>query len=210
MVSITTTAIIRPLTPSRLPSRQPKVSTQPGDKLWQLSSSAAKCGPPWIASSRRGRAASARAHAAGTRMAFSAPSLRLARLARNYGLNPQQTLAAIGLSACACGALTRDGGTMAKPFRCGHAAATGVTSALLAQAGFSSDETALEGRYGLLEAVGPLSDEILESLAKDLGVEWDLAHSLRIKPFASCTATHSGVEAMLRLRRRGKFHGGRG
>ena len=124
---------------------------------------------------------------------------------RNYQLNPRQTLAAIGLSAGACGALTRDGGTMAKPFRCGHAAATGVTSALLAQAGFSSDEIALEGRYGLLEAVGPLTEEILESLGKDLGVEWDLAHSLRIKPFASCTATHSGVEAMMRLHRRGKF-----
>ncbi len=71
------------------------------------------------------------------------------------------------LSAGACGALTRDGGTMAKPFRCGHAAATGVTAALLAQAGFSSDETALEGRYGLLEAVGPLSEEILESLGQE-------------------------------------------
>jgi 2-methylcitrate dehydratase PrpD len=120
-------------------------------------------------------------------------------------LNPQQTLAAIGLSAGACGALTRDGGTMAKPFRCGHAAATGVTSALLAQAGFSSDETVLEGRYGLLEAVGPLNEDILESLGKNLGVEWDLAHSLRIKPFASCTATHSGLEAMLRLRQREKI-----
>jgi 2-methylcitrate dehydratase PrpD len=124
---------------------------------------------------------------------------------RIFGLNSQQTLAAIGLSAGACGALTRDGGTMAKPFRCGHAATTGVTSALLAQAGFSSDETVLEGRYGLLEAVGPLSDEILESLGKNLGVEWDLAHSLRIKPFASCTATHSGLEAMLRLRQREKI-----
>ena len=124
---------------------------------------------------------------------------------RIYRLNPSQTLAAIGLSAGACGALTRDGGTMAKPFRCGHAAATGVTTALLAQAGFSSDETVLEGRYGLLEAVGPLSEEILASLGKNLGVEWDLAHSLRIKPFASCTATHSGVEAMLRLRQREKF-----
>ena len=71
-------------------------------------------------------------------------------------LERKQTLAAIGLAAGACGALTRDGGTMAKPFRCGHAAATGVTSALLAQAGFSSDETVLEGRYGLFEAVGPL------------------------------------------------------
>jgi 2-methylcitrate dehydratase PrpD len=91
---------------------------------------------------------------------------------------------------------------MAKPFRCGHAAATGVTSALLAQAGFSSDETVLEGRYGLLEAVGPLSDEILDSLGKNLGVEWDLGQSLRIKPFASCTATHSGLEAMLRLLQR--------
>lgn len=124
---------------------------------------------------------------------------------RIYRLNVQQTLAAIGLSAGACGALTRDGGTMAKPFRCGHAAATGVTSALLAQAGFSSDETVLEGRYGLLEAVGPLNEDILGSLGKNLGVEWDLAHSLRIKPFASCTATHSGLEAMLRLRQREKI-----
>src|SRR5262245_14285690 len=124
---------------------------------------------------------------------------------RIYRLNVPQTLAAIGLAAGACGALTRDGGTMAKPFRCGHAAATGVTSALLAQAGFSSDETVLEGRYGLLEAVGPLSDEILASLGKNLGIEWDLEKSLRIKPFASCTATHSGLEAMLRLMQREKL-----
>ncbi len=120
-------------------------------------------------------------------------------------LSKKQTLAAIGLAAGACGALTRDGGTMAKPFRCGHAAVTGLTSALLAEAGFSSDETVLEGRYGLLEAVGPLSDEILDLLGKDLGVQWDLGHPLRIKPFASCTATHSGLEAMLRLLRREKI-----
>jgi 2-methylcitrate dehydratase PrpD len=120
-------------------------------------------------------------------------------------LNTKQILAVIGLAAGACGALTRDGGTMAKPFRCGHAAATGVTSALLAQAGFSSDETVLEGRYGLLEAVGPLSEDILDSLGKHLGTEWDLEKSLRIKPFASCTATHSGLEAMLRLVQREKI-----
>jgi 2-methylcitrate dehydratase PrpD len=114
-------------------------------------------------------------------------------------LDTAQTLAAIGLAAGSCGALTRDGGTMAKPFRCGHAAAAGVTSALLAREGFTSDATVLEERYGLLEAVGPLSEQILDSLGKDLGIEWDLGHSLRIKPISSCTATHSGVEAMLRL-----------
>jgi 2-methylcitrate dehydratase PrpD len=107
--------------------------------------------------------------------------------------------------AGSCGALTCDGGTMAKPFRCGHAAATGVTTALLAREGFTSDETALEERYGLLEAVGPLSEQILASLGKDLGVEWDLGRSLRIKPFASCTATHSVLDAMLRLVQRGKI-----
>jgi 2-methylcitrate dehydratase PrpD len=120
-------------------------------------------------------------------------------------LGTTETLAAIGLAAGSCGALTRDGGTMAKPFRCGHAAATGVTSALLAREGFTSDETALEERYGLLEAVGPLSEQILVSLGKDLGTLWDLGHSLRIKPFASCTATHSGLEAMLRLVQRDKI-----
>jgi 2-methylcitrate dehydratase PrpD len=133
------------------------------------------------------------------------PTAAACSASRILKLTVPQTLAAIGLAAGACGALTRDGGTMAKPFRCGHAAATGVTSALLAQAGFSSDETVLEGRYGLLEAVGPLSDEILQSLGKHLGAEWDLEHSLRIKPFASCTATHSGLEAMQRLIQREKI-----
>jgi 2-methylcitrate dehydratase PrpD len=114
-------------------------------------------------------------------------------------LSAHETLAAIGLAAGSCGALTRDGGTMAKPFRTGHAAATGLTCALLAQSGFSSDDTAIEGPFGLLEALGPIPDDIVASLARDLGVNFHLAQELRIKPYASCTATHNGLEAMLRL-----------
>ena len=114
-------------------------------------------------------------------------------------LSTQQTLAAIGLAAGSCGALTRDGGTMAKPFRCGHAAATGATCALLAQSGFSSDDTAIEGRFGLLEALGPIPGEIIGDLARDLGRKFHLENENRIKPYASCTATHNGLEAMLRL-----------
>jgi 2-methylcitrate dehydratase PrpD len=49
------------------------------------------------------------------------------------GLSRPETLAALGLAAGSCGALTRDGGTMAKPFRAGQAATTGLTCALLAQ-----------------------------------------------------------------------------
>ena len=115
-------------------------------------------------------------------------------------LNFEQTRAAIGLAAGSCGALTRDGGTMAKPFRVGQAAATGMTCALLAKEGFTSDDSALEGRYGLIEALGPIPEEILDELAKNLGTRFDLETvGVNVKPFASCTATHSGLEAMLRI-----------
>lgn len=121
---------------------------------------------------------------------------------RILGLDVTQMLAAIGLAAGSCGALTRDGGTMAKPYRCGHSAATGVTAALLAQSGFSSDDTVIEGRYGLLEALGPIPDSVLGVLGRDLGVKFHLDGELRGKTMASCTASQGGVEAMLRLAER--------
>src|SRR5262245_45249892 len=115
-------------------------------------------------------------------------------------LNIEQTRSAIGLAAGSCGALTRDGGTMAKPFRVGHAAATGMTCALLAKEGFTSDDSALEGRYGLIEALGPIPEDISNALASHLGKRFDLETvGVNVKPFASCTATHSGLEAMLRI-----------
>jgi 2-methylcitrate dehydratase PrpD len=127
------------------------------------------------------------------------PLAAAAASARVLGLDIDQTVAALGLAAGSCGALTRDGGTMAKPYRCGHAAATGVTCALLAKHGFSGDDTVLEGRFGLLEAVGPLPDSILSTLATDLGKTFNLSSPIRAKQFASCTASHSGIEAMRRL-----------
>src|SRR5262249_43031435 len=65
-------------------------------------------------------------------------------------LNMEQTKVAIGLAAGSCGALTRDGGTMAKPFRVGADAASGITCALLAKEGLNSDDSGLEGRYGFI------------------------------------------------------------
>jgi 2-methylcitrate dehydratase PrpD len=127
------------------------------------------------------------------------PMASAAAAARVLDLEFGQTLDAIGLAAGSCGALTRDGGTMAKPYRCGHSAATGVTCALLAQHGFSADDTVLEGRFGLLEAVGPLPDSILGALATDLGTAFNLSSPIRAKQFASCSASHSGIEAMARL-----------
>jgi 2-methylcitrate dehydratase PrpD len=125
--------------------------------------------------------------------------------AKTLGLDAAVTRVAVGLATASSGALTRDGGTMAKPFRTGHAASTGVTCVLLAKSGLSSDLTAIEGRYGLLEALGPLPPEIVESLAVDLGKSFNLEAPVRIKQFASCSASHGGVEAMLRLRAQNPF-----
>jgi 2-methylcitrate dehydratase PrpD len=120
-------------------------------------------------------------------------------VAKTLGLDSKTTLAAVGLATASSGALTRDGGTMAKPFRTGHAASTGLTCVLLAMSGFSADATALEGQYGLLDAIGPLPPDIVASLGAKLGEAFNLATPIRVKRFASCSASHGGVEAMLRL-----------
>lgn len=115
------------------------------------------------------------------------------------GLDPAQMVDCVGLAAGSCGALTRDGGTMAKPFRTGHSAATGLSCAFLARSGFSADHAALEGRFGLLDALSPLPDAALSALGEGLGFKFQLEAGIKSKPYASCTATHSAVEAMLRL-----------
>jgi 2-methylcitrate dehydratase PrpD len=116
------------------------------------------------------------------------------------GQDAGQMLQAIGLAAGSCGALGRDGGTLAKPFRAGLAASTGVTCALLAAEGFTGDEQALEGAYGLLSAIGPVNEKILAGLGKELGREYDLGnHGVKVKNIAAGARAHAPVEAMLRL-----------
>lgn len=119
---------------------------------------------------------------------------------RVMGLDATRLLHAIGLAAGSCGALGRDGGTLAKPFRAGQAAAAGVTCALLAAEGFTGDEEALEAPYGLLSAIGPVNQNILAVLGEKLGREYDLSkHGVKVKNFAAGARIHAPVEALLRL-----------
>jgi 2-methylcitrate dehydratase PrpD len=116
------------------------------------------------------------------------------------GLTAHQTLNALGLAAGSCGALGRDGGTMAKPLRAGQAAATGVTCALIAREGGTGDTEALEGSYGLFSALGPLDENTLGRLGETLGREFDWEkNKVKVKKYAAAAATHAPVEAMLRL-----------
>jgi 2-methylcitrate dehydratase PrpD len=119
---------------------------------------------------------------------------------RVIGLDAPRLLHASGLAAGSCGALGRDGGTLAKPFRAGQAAAAGVTCALLAAEGFTGDEEALEGPFGLLSAIGPVNQKVLATLGENLGRQYDLSkHGVKVKKFAAGARIHAPVEALLRL-----------
>jgi 2-methylcitrate dehydratase PrpD len=75
-----------------------------------------------------------------------------------------------------------------------------VTCALLAAEGFTGDEEALEGSYGLLSAIGPVNETILATLGKNLGREYDLSkHGVKVKNIAAGARAHAPVEAMFRL-----------
>ena len=88
-------------------------------------------------------------------------------------------------------------GSMTKPFHPGRSAQSGVLAALLAQGGFSSSPTILEGRRGF-GAV--LSTESHWDRATDgLGEHWELQKN-GLKPYACGVVIHPLIDAMIELR----------
>jgi len=86
---------------------------------------------------------------------------------------------------------------MTKPFHPGRSAQSGVLAALLAQGGFSSSATILEGRRGF-GAV--LSTETHWERATDgLGERWELQKN-GLKPYACGVVIHPLIDAMIGLR----------
>jgi 2-methylcitrate dehydratase PrpD len=77
-----------------------------------------------------------------------------AAAARLLGLDAAQTRMAIAVAASQSSGLKENFGTMTKPFHAGHAARSGVLSALLAREGWTASEQALEGPQGFLAVLG--------------------------------------------------------
>jgi 2-methylcitrate dehydratase PrpD len=83
----------------------------------------------------------------------------------------------------------------------GWAAMGGVLGALLAQNGFRSSRTVLDGDHGFWMMAG--SDRYdTELLTAGLGTAFRL-RATRIKPYASCRWTHSALDCVRQMRRRG-------
>jgi 2-methylcitrate dehydratase PrpD len=90
-------------------------------------------------------------------------------------LDAERALHALAIAASFGGGVFENFGTMAKPLHGGRAAQSGVSAALLAQAGMTASPTALEGKSGLMRAISPQGRVDLETPPR-LGETW---HSAR-------------------------------
>jgi 2-methylcitrate dehydratase PrpD len=135
-------------------------------------------------------------HATGTLGTMGAA----AAAARLLGLDAAQTRTALAVAASQASGLKENFGTMTKPFHAGHAARSGVLSALLAREGFTASEQALEGPQGYFAVLGAGKRD--ERALETLGAPWKiLTTGVAVKPYPSCACTHSIIDGALELRR---------
>lgn len=94
----------------------------------------------------------------------------------------------------------RTGGSV-KPLHCGWAAHGGVAAAELAAGGLTGPPTALEGRFGWLQA---FCGETAEpgALTGGLGERWEILQ-MHFKPYPTNHFTHAAIDAALELRAQG-------
>src|SRR5580765_1433578 len=124
-----------------------------------------------------------------------------AAAARLLGLDAGQTRHALAVAASQSSGLKENFGTMTKPFQAGHAARSGVLSALMAREGWTASEHAIEGLQGFFAVLGA-GKRALEPLGT-LGAPWKiLTTGVAVKPYPSCACTHSIIDGVLELRRR--------
>ncbi|MDB5816420.1 MAG: MmgE/PrpD family protein [Rhizobacter sp.] len=139
-------------------------------------------------------------HGTGTIGSFGAA----AAAAVLFGLNADDTAAALGIAGTQASGLKAQFGTMCKPLHAGKAAENGVVAAQLAARGFSSRQDLLEATQGFAFATSPTSDAEAAFKRPHGG------HHLRSNLFkyhAACYGTHAALEAVGALRREHALRG---
>ena len=123
-----------------------------------------------------------------------------AAAARLLGLDAGQTRHALAVAASQSSGLKENFGTMTKPFHAGHAARSGVLSALMAREGWTASEHAIEGPQGFFAVLGA-GKRAMEPLGT-LGAPWKITTTgVAVKPYPSCACTHSIIDGALELHR---------
>jgi 2-methylcitrate dehydratase PrpD len=132
-------------------------------------------------------------HVTGTAGVFGAA----AACSRLLGLNEQRTVFALGLAATQSSGLREMFGSMAKSLHPGRAAQNGLASALLAEADFTSADTAIEGKRGFAHVLSTTVD--IGQCTTGLGERYELLRNT-YKPYACGLVIHPAIDACVRFR----------
>lgn len=111
-------------------------------------------------------------------------------------LSPEAATHALGCAATQAAGVREVYGSDTKALHPGKAAMDGVLSGLLAEQGFTSTDTALEGPRGLLVAVSPDPDPDL--LVEGLRTHWHVLENGH-KLYPSASLTHPAIDAAIAL-----------
>lgn len=120
-----------------------------------------------------------------------------AAAARLVGLDSQQTVWAFGSAAVQGAGLVEMLGTMSKSLSVGNAAANGMLSVWLAEAGFAGPPAPLDGERGFVPVFGPTVN--WPALAEGLGERWEILANT-FKPYPCGVVLNPVIEACLTLR----------
>ena len=104
---------------------------------------------------------------------------------------------AIGIALSQAAGFRAMHGSLCTPLMPAQAAQTGLRAAMLAQAGFTSSPTALEGRYGYLSVFCESPD--LDALSGELGHRFEILRNT-YKPYPCGIVIHPIIDACLVLR----------
>jgi 2-methylcitrate dehydratase PrpD len=115
-----------------------------------------------------------------------------AAAARALSLDAGQATHALGIAAAQAAGIREIYGSDTKALQPGKAAMDGLLAGLLAQQGFTSRDTALEGERGLLHAVSPSPDPAL--LTDGLGERWHIRENGH-KLYPGASLSHPAVDA---------------
>jgi 2-methylcitrate dehydratase PrpD len=114
-------------------------------------------------------------------------------------LGPDQLANAIGIAASRAGGLMANAGTMTKSTHCGHAAALGLESALLAARGFTANVAVFEAAQGYVPALYDGGFNVEAMLGFGRAPFRIVEPGYAIKMFPSQFGTHFGITAALEL-----------
>jgi len=121
-----------------------------------------------------------------------------AAIGKLLDLSLQQMIWAFGMAATQASGLREMFGSMAKSFHAGHAARNGYLSAVMAQAGFTAGEHAIEGARGFAPVLASHYD--LRKITAGLGQDFQLRYNT-YKPYPSGIVVHPTVDGCIDLHR---------